>query len=418
MAFVGLSFLFSALMAIVTEEISKVYSPSNRSAVLHLWPEGELNVSFARLISQRGRIYTASEMDQHFGHFKEQLELRSKSMSLEELIDIFDETRPVLLRSLVDEINGKQNTWTASMEQKRLKGATVQDVKRLCGTLMDAKEALEEKVFLNEELQDLPGSFDTREAFPACKDIIGHVRDQSDCGSCWAFAPTEAFNDRLCIRTGGAFQQLLSPGHMIACCRWPEYESHGCVSGDDLSGWLWLNVQGVVSGGDYVAKDKMEESDGCWPYNFPKCAHHMVSPKYATCSKVKYNTPECMHSCPNQKYRQPFSKDRHYTSSYPKRLQDVDNIKKEIMDNGPVSAAMKVYEDFTTYKSGVYKHVTGALLGGHSMKIIGWGNENGEEYWLVVNSWNEEWGDNGLIKVGLHQCGIESAVLSGNPDEK
>ena len=37
---------------------------------------------------------------------------------------------------------------------------------------------------------------------PQCADIIGHVRDQSSCGSCWAFGSTEAFNDRHCISTG------------------------------------------------------------------------------------------------------------------------------------------------------------------------------------------------------------------------
>ena len=46
---------------------------------------------------------------------------------------------------------------------------------------------------------DIPASFDAREAFPECASIIGRVRDQSDCGSCWAFASTESFNDRRCI---------------------------------------------------------------------------------------------------------------------------------------------------------------------------------------------------------------------------
>ena len=62
------------------------------------------------------------------------------------------------------------------------------------------------------------------------------------------------------------------------------------------------------------------------------------------------------------------------------------------MTNGPVEVAFNVYEDFTKYKEGVYKHVSGDLLGGHAVKMIGWGTENGEDYWLIVNSWTTTWG--------------------------
>ena len=45
--------------------------------------------------------------------------------------------------------------------------------------------------------------------------------------------------------------------------------------------------------------------------------------------------------------------------------------------------------------TGVYQHKSGSLLGGHAVKILGWGAENGTPYWLVANSWNPTWGDNG-----------------------
>lgn len=51
--------------------------------------------------------------------------------------------------------------------------------------------------------------------------------------------------------------------------------------------------------------------------------------------------------------------------------------------------------------AGVYKHVTGDMLGGHAVKIIGWGEENGTPYWLVANSWNTDWGDKGMKKQRL-----------------
>ncbi|EEC16669.1 cathepsin B, putative [Ixodes scapularis] len=45
------------------------------------------------------------------------------------------------------------------------------------------------------------------------------------------------------------------------------------------------------------------------------------------------------------------------------------------------------------FRIGVYKHVSGKLLAGHAVKIIGWGTEKGTPYWLVANSWNTHWGD-------------------------
>ncbi len=98
---------------------------------------------------------------------------------------------------------------------------------------------------------------------------------------------------------------------------------------------------------------------------------------------------------------------------------------KELYKNGPVEGAFTVYEDFLLYKSGwfqsiihvhgkstnitwdswsfggylhfvgVYQHVSGSVLGGHAIKILGWGEENGVPYWLAANSWNTDWGDNG-----------------------
>jgi len=56
-------------------------------------------------------------------------------------------------------------------------------------------------------------------------------------------------------------------------------------------------------------------------------------------------------------------------------------------------------------------------LGGHSVKLIGWGEENGVLYWLMVNSWGEQWGANGLFKIrrGTNECGVEGSPTAGVP---
>jgi len=56
------------------------------------------------------------------------------------------------------------------------------------------------------------------------------------------------------------------------------------------------------------------------------------------------------------------------------------------------------------YKSGVYKYVSGDSIGGHAVKLIGWG----PDYWLAVNSWNETWGEKGLFRIAYGECGIDS----------
>ena len=87
------------------------------------------------------------------------------------------------------------------------------------------------------------------------------------------------------------------------------------------------------------------------------------------------------------------------------------------MNNGPVEVALTVYEDLLTYKSGVYQHTTGKKLGGHAVKMVGWGVENGTPYWTIVNSWNESWGNSGTfrIKRGVNECGIEASVVAATP---
>ncbi|CAK9294014.1 unnamed protein product [Gordionus sp. m RMFG-2023] len=87
---------------------------------------------------------------------------------------------------------------------------------------------------------------------------------------------------------------------------------------------------------------------------------------------------------------------------------------------GPVEAALSIYEDFLQYKSGVYKHETGGFMGGHAIKIIGWGVDKETPYWLAVNSWNADWGDKGFFKIlrGKDECGIESMIYAGFPNNE
>ena len=64
---------------------------------------------------------------------------------------------------------------------------------------------------------------------------------------------------------------------------------------------------------------------------------------------------------------------------------DLDNIMREIELNGPVSATMRVYADFPSYKSGVYEHIEGDMLGRHAVRIIGWWPTPGTKIGVIMD---------------------------------
>ena len=61
-------------------------------------------------------------------------------------------------------------------------------------------------------------------------------------------------------------------------------------------------------------------------------------------------------------------------------------IKRELMDHGPMLMGLMIMEDFINYESGIYKHVAGEQIGGHAMKLVGWGTDEKEGlYWELQN---------------------------------
>jgi len=274
-------------------------------------------------------------------------------------------------------------------ENNKFRGMTIGEVKTLMGALPETEEMKPD--FKNDYPEDLevPASFDARAQWPQCPSIA-HIRDQSTCGSCWAFGAVEAMSDRLCIASNGTVKEELSAEDMLSCCGM--FCGGGCNGGFPSAAWRFFKAHGLTTETKY-------------PYAFPPCEHHINASHYKPCGPSK-PTPKCKKAViKGAKY--------HGTSVYSVMSS---SIEKEIMMNGPVEAAFTVYQDFLTYKSGVYEHVKGPQLGGHAIKIFGWGvSAEGKKYWLVANSWNEDWGDNGTFKIlrGVDHCGIESGVVAG-----
>jgi len=207
-------------------------------------------------------------------------------------------------------------------------------------------------------INDLPTNFDARVAFEECALIIDNVRDQSNCGSCWAFGTTEAFNDRKCIyfRTSGHVHKILSTADTAGCCDGLNCFSFDCNGGQVGTPWTWFTKTGVVSGGSETAIQ-----DFCYDYTMPKCNHHQLDSSLPECDSVKQVAPSCPaktdNICPNSATISYFGDKTKAISSYGfGRVGTVEKVKKDIQAYGSVTGAFTVYEDFLTYKSGVYQH--------------------------------------------------------------
>ncbi|XP_042144475.1 cathepsin B [Ixodes scapularis] len=181
-----------------------------------------------------------------------------------------------------------------------------------------------------------------------------------------------------------------------------------CFGGNSSWAWRYWRETGIVSGGLYGTQD------GCKPYTLPPCDHHVEGP-LPKCGEF-LPTPKCVNAC-RDGYDRDYQHDRFYGKEVYSIGKSEKQIRVEILKNGPLQAVMLGYEDFLHYKTGVYKHVSGKLLAGHAVKIIGWGTEKGTPYWLVANSWNTHWGDKGYFKIlrGSNECNIEGQIHAGIP---
>ncbi|EFC36814.1 predicted protein [Naegleria gruberi] len=203
-----------------------------------------------------------------------------------------------------------------------------------------------------------PTNFDSRQKWPQC---VHTVRNQLDCGSCWAFwiefndlvSATKVLSDRFCIASNGSVNVIMSPQYQIDC----NMDNLGCSGGSLPKTWNFLTNVGSVS-------------EQCRPYK-------------------NNDDDDCPSKCVDGKAPS-FYKAKSYAS-----IKGLDSIMYEIQNYGPVHASLTVYKDLMSYQSGVYSHLTGNEIGGHAIVIIGFGMDSlsKKPYWIIANSW----GENGSI---------------------
>ena len=199
---------------------------------------------------------------------------------------------------------------------------------------------------------------------------LARVRNQGSCGSCWAFAVASALEDVWSKRMNNSSRvSELSPQWMLNC--WSGYggRTNKCESGNTLDSAMQIATNPIAT-------------ESMVPYvagNYPKCGSGCF-----------------LNSCGGESDTNiAFTKVR--PIRYVGDLQEtVNEIKREIIKNGPVVAGMIVYDNFPnglTY--GVYEggKENSEVLGGHAVKIVGWGEDEKGGYWTIQNSWGLAWGN-------------------------
>jgi hypothetical protein len=97
----------------------------------------------------------------------------------------------------------------------------------------------------------------------------------------------------------------------------------------------------------------------------------------------------------------------------------VDDIKKGVYYYGPVVASMYVYNDFFSYRSGIYSYATGSYVGAHAVLVVGY--DDVTQCFIVKNSWGAGWGDAGFFRIaysevaGTSRFGYSAIVYEGYP---
>lgn len=203
---------------------------------------------------------------------------------------------------------------------------------------------------------------------------LGPVMNQGNCGSCVAFATVATIEAQASISSGAAFlHPRFSPQALFAC-----------GGGACEMGWY------PSSAADYVKRNGLVDN-ACAPYTMGSDGKDVA----------------CTNFCQNQKARTFKIAGSNNPSGWMGSAAKV----KEALKKGPLVTSMTVYDDFLTYSGGVYKSVSNRSVGGHAVSIVGYSDEG--RYWIVRNSWGEDWGEHGFVRVSWDdKSGVGSSTIA------
>jgi PKD repeat protein len=209
----------------------------------------------------------------------------------------------------------------------------------------------------------LPASFDWRNY--SSKSYVTPIKNQGNCGSCWAFSSTAVIESKALMAFNLANLDKDLSDQIVLSFSNPGVDS--CSGGYITDAASFLQTKGVA----------LESAD---PYI--AASSSTPAPNWQADDYKISNWNYVIWGDMNQ-------------------AQSVTALKNAIYNYGPVVVTMQVYNDFFSYTSGVYKYVSGGLAGGHAIAAIGWDDVN--QCFICKNSWGASWGENGFFRIAYSQ---------------
>lgn len=215
---------------------------------------------------------------------------------------------------------------------------------------------------------------------PVGSPVISSIRNQGQCGACWAFVSAAAIEASVRINTGQAVP--LSVQQLVDC---DNKRNKGCDGGNPVFAY------------DYVMTNGLERWNA-----YPYTEKHSLACQISTGGT------------------------KSFIKNYVKIPTKNQKILKDFVRASPVSVGLcGTDETFLYYSSGVYDEPDCCTTQNHALLIVGYGHDNTSnlDYWVAMNSWGSRWGDRGFMQLkrsaddsGSGQCGVAqspSAAIGG-----